>query len=564
MFAPSLRPPEPMDLLPLLAGLGLFMLGMKQLEEALAVLAGVPFRRFLRDHASTPLRGIVVGTFTTAVLQSSSLVSLLVLAFVGAGILQLGGAIGVILGANLGTTATGWLVATLGFKLKLSSLALGLLGAGGVGVALLDKGNRLREVAGFAVGLGLLLFGLDLMKQGVESYAASFDVSPFAHWSVPALTLLGMGVTALIQSSSAAMMIALSALHAGVLGIEAAAAFAIGTGIGTTVTAVLGAVGGSPDKKRVAAAHVGFNLAKAALALSMLYPLLDLLGRVPALADPLLRLVAFHSSFNLIGIAVMLPAVGWAARWLGRRFRGADAQINTFLHGTGLDVPEAACEAVRKEVRRGVCMAMGLNRYALHQHAPESTPWPDPDAADPRAGRRSYAQRYDRLKRLEGELAEYVVALQAHELPQETGRELSAQLEAMRLAVISAKSIKDVRQNLVELRLALRGAVDSWLARLEGNAAHFYTALDRIDPGQSHASLVEALSRLRHEMRERRDAVLTDLYASAGRRELDELELSTLFNVNRELHSSSKALLRSLGAHLLGPETAAVVEAAAA
>jgi phosphate:Na+ symporter len=228
-----------MDLLPLLAGLGLFMLGMKLLEEAISALAGVTFRRFVRDHANTPFRGVAVGTAVTAIVQSSSLVSLLVLAFVGAGILPLAGAIGVILGASLGTTTTGWLVATLGLKLDLSSLALALVGAGGLGSALLPKGARLREHAALVVALGLLLFGLDLMKQGVEGFAAQFDLSPFAGLPLWAMAVLGIGVTAVIQSSSAAMMIALSALHGGMLGLEAAAAFAAGTGLGTTVTAMI-------------------------------------------------------------------------------------------------------------------------------------------------------------------------------------------------------------------------------------------------------------------------------------------------------------------------------------
>lgn len=553
-----------MELLPLLAGLGLFMLGMKQLEEAIAALAGVPFRRFVRDHANTPLRGIAVGTAATAVLQSSSLVSLLVLAFVGAGILPLTGGIGVVMGANLGTTVTGWLVATLGFKLNLSTLALALVGAGGLGSVLLPKGGRLREIAAFVVGLGLLLYGLDMMKLGVERFAAQFDVSPFAGLSIFVLALLGVGVTAVIQSSSASMMIALSALHGGVLELESAAAFAIGTGVGTTVTAVIGAVGGSPDKKRVAAAHVGFNVLKAALALLLLYPLLAVLGRIPALEDPLLRLVAFHSSFNVIGIVVALPFVGWAAAALGRRFRGPASLVNAYLHGTGADVPEAALEAVRKEVRRALGMSIGLNRYALRLHPGPRSPWPDPDESGPGAGRLTFGQRYERLKRLEGELAEYVLQLQSQELPPELVRGLAAQLEATRLAVISAKSIKDVRQNLLELRLALREPTDQWLDRFEANARALYEALDRLEPGQSPDTVVQTLSRLRNDIRERRDRILADLYRSAGQRQLDELELSTLFNVNRELHSSGKALLRALNAHLLEPEQGAVAEAASA
>lgn len=551
-----------MDVLPLLAGLGLFMLGMKQLEESLAAIAGVGFRRFVRDHANTPLRGTAVGALSTAVLQSSSLVSLLVLAFVGAGILPLTGAIGVILGANLGTTATGWLVATLGFKLQLGTGALLLVGVGGIGSVLLPRGGRSRDLAGFAVALGLLLFGLDLMKQGVEAYAASFDVSPFAGLPLLVLALLGVAVTAIIQSSSASMMIALSALHGGVLGLEGAAAFAAGTGLGSAVTAVLGALGGGPAGKRVALAHVGFNFAKATLALSLLHPLLGLLARLPGLDDPMLRLVAFHTGFNLIGVVLALPLVPAVAHRLDRVFRGPSQLVNRYLHGAGEAVPEAAVEAVEKEARRALCMAIGLNRYALRLHPPARSPWLDPDVDDPSDGRRSYGERYERLKRLEGELAEYVLQLESGELAPGLAQRLNAQLGAVRDAVISAKSIKDIRQNLVELRLALRDPTERWLQRFEQQAERFYAELDRVEAGHSDASVVEALSRLRNDIRATRDAVLAELYRAAGQHQLDELELSTLFNVNRELHSSAKALLRALNAHLLEPQSLSLVEAA--
>lgn len=551
------------DSLPLIAGLGLFMLGMGQLEDALARLAGLRFRRFLRDHASTPARGVVIGALATAVLQSSTLVSLMVLAFVGAGILQLAGAIGVVMGANLGTTLTGWLVATLGFKLDLAKPALLMLGVGGVAHTLLPRGGALRDAAGLAVGVGLLLFGLDLMKGGVEAFAAGFDVSPFAHWSLLALLLLGIGVTVVVQSSTAAMMMALSALHGGMLSLEAAAAFAIGTGIGTTATAVLGALGGSADKRRVAAAHVGFNLFKAMLVFPLLQPLLALLQRLPGFDDPLLALVGFHTTINLLGVACGLPLAGLAARALQRRFIARDDRVNRYLHATGSEIPDAALEAVRKEVRRGLCMAIGLNRYALRLHPPERTPWPDPDAGEPGASRRHYGERYDRLKRLEGELAEFVVTAQAQETGEAVGAALADQRDAMRLAVISAKSVKDIRENLVELRLTLRDPVDRWLTRLTAVAADLYEALDRLDPGTSSAALVEEIARLRARMGEARDAIVADLYREAGARTLTELELSTLFNVNRELYSSAKALLRALGRHLLEPDVNRIVDQAA-
>lgn len=177
-------------------------------------------------------------------------------------------------------------------------------------------------------------------------------------------------------------------------------------------------------------------------------------------------------------------------------------------------------------------------------------------------GGRTYGQRYERLKRLEGELIEFVVNLQQRELEPETSRRLGRHLDAIRGAIISAKSVKDIRENLVELRLALRAPVESWLERFAVQYQHFYSVIDRLDPAQTQEVLIEELAKLRRENRDFRDAMLTDLYRNAGRRELSELELSTLFNVNRELHSSAKALLRALNSHLLLPQTADVLESA--
>jgi len=552
------------QLLPLIAGLGLFMLGMKLLEDALGALAGLPLRRFLRTHASTPSRGLVIGAAATAVLQSSTLVSLLVLAFVGAGIMQLSGAVGVIMGANLGTTLTTWLVASLGFKLDLAAPAMAFIGVGGVGYALLRRASRVRDVAGLLLGIGLLLYGLDLMKSGVEDWAAGFDVAPFAGWSLVMMALLGMAVTGAIQSSTAAMMIALGAVHGGLVDLPSAAAFAAGTGVGTTFTALLGALGGSADKKRVAATHLGFNLFKAVLALLLLYPLLALLGRVPGLEDPLLRLAAFHTATNLLGIALVLPFAGRLALWLGRHFRSDGGHINHYLQAAGDEVPEAGLEAVRREVARALGMTIAMNRETLRVPADPDSAWSDPGEVRGRNVRRDFDERYRRLKRLEGEIVEYVARLQLQEVTPSVGSGLSAQLDAMRMAVSSAKALKDIRSNLVELRLALHAPVDARLEEFEASAAALYRDIDRLGPEQPEPVLVEAVSGLRSRVRETRDGALTRLYREASRDSIDEETLSTLLNVNRAIYLSAQSLLRALGHHLLAPETAGVVEDAVA
>ena len=148
----------------LVAGLGIFLYGMMVLEQALRTLGTRAFRRILRDYTNTPVRGVMMGVVSTACLQSSSMVGLIVLAFVGAGILTMANALGVIFGASLGTTFTGWIVATIGFKLSLTEYALPLLAVGTLGTVFISTEHRRHSQARLLLGLGLLLMGLDFMK----------------------------------------------------------------------------------------------------------------------------------------------------------------------------------------------------------------------------------------------------------------------------------------------------------------------------------------------------------------------------------------------------------------
>ena len=319
------------DIWRLAAGLGLFLFGMHQLEQSLRLLAGRPFKKFLREHTAHPLKGVLAGALSTAALQSSSVVSLIVLAFVGTGIISLASAIGIVFGSNLGTTATGWIVATVGFKLDIEALALPLIALGGFGVVWTRAGTRRAGFSHLVVGFGLMLMGLEFMKSGAISATALFDPAALSAYPAIVYLLTGFIVTALIQSSSATIMITLSALYAGVIPLDSAAAVAIGADLGTTVTALLGALAGSADKKRVAVAIVIFNVVTDTIAFIFLGPILQFVTEVLNLSDPLFALVAFHSIINLIGIIMFLPLVGIMSRQLARRFSvsGATSRFST-------------------------------------------------------------------------------------------------------------------------------------------------------------------------------------------------------------------------------------------
>ena len=208
-----------------LAGLMLFLLAMSLVEAAIGAFAGRRFKGMIARSTGSPLRGIVSGTAATAVLQSSSMVSLMMLAFVGARVIRLRDALLVVFGANLGTTATGWIVATIGFKLDLAALALPLIALGGLVSTLVPK----REAAHYGrlvLGIGLLLLALQFMKGAVEGAAELVDPQMLAEFSGWQYLLFGTVFSALVQSSSATMVITLSLLNGGVIDLPSAAALA--------------------------------------------------------------------------------------------------------------------------------------------------------------------------------------------------------------------------------------------------------------------------------------------------------------------------------------------------
>jgi phosphate:Na+ symporter len=361
---------ESIDAWRLLAGLGLFLFGMHQLELALKQLAGRPFKQFLRQHTQHPVKGILAGALTTAMLQSSSVVSLIVLAFVGTGIISLASAIGIVFGSNLGTTATGWIVATIGFKLDIEALALPLVAIGGFGVVWSRAGTRRAGLSQLVAGFGLMLMGLEFMKSGSIAATQLFD--PAALGRYPPIVFLAVGflLTAIIQSSSATIMITLSALYAGVIPLTSAAAVAIGADLGTTITALLGALVGSVSKKRVAAAIILFNVVTDAIAFAFLKPLLTLITDVIGLSDPLYALVAFHSLFNLIGLILFMPFIPLLSRKLGDRFGGRDISLLRYIGRKDASMPVAAIENMSRETYRLIDQAAALNQISFERFFP--------------------------------------------------------------------------------------------------------------------------------------------------------------------------------------------------
>ncbi len=342
-----------------LGGLALFLLAMQMMTEGLKVFAGDGLKQLLSRYTSTPFKGVLTGILVTGIVQSSGAVTVAVIGFVNAGLMGLRQALGVVFGSNIGTTTTGWLVSLVGFGFKIETFALPIL-ALGVFLRVVSSGRRNQGLGEALAGFGLFFLGLSILKDAFAVVAQQYGTSITGDNGAGLVTFLLIGVVATIltQSSSATIALLLTAASGGVISIQSAAAAVIGANLGSTSTAALAVVKATPNAKRLAVGHIVFNLLTGMIALALL-PLL--IWGVAQMADlfelegsPAAFLALFHTVFNLLGVAIMLPLANPLARMLGRRFTSAEEQagmprhLDTTLSAT----PALAVAALRAELLR--------------------------------------------------------------------------------------------------------------------------------------------------------------------------------------------------------------------
>lgn len=343
------------DLARILGGVGLFLLGMTLLTQGLRALAGDALRRVLARFTHSPATGAATGAFTTAVIQSSSATIVATVGFVGAGLLTFPQAIGVIFGANIGTTLTGWLVALIGFKLSLGTALQPFIL---VGVLMHLFGNgRTRHMGLALAGFSLLFVGIEALKGGMEPFQGIVTPEHFPPdtlWGRLQLVFLGIAITLVTQSSSAGVVTALAAVGVGTISFSQAAAMVIGMDVGTTFTAALATVGGSVATRRTGFAHVIYNLITglAAFFFLDLYTMaVDWWVSGGADGNAQLALVGFHTAFNTLGVAAALPFAAAFARFIERMVPERGPALVKRLDDRLLRDPGAAVDAAVATMR---------------------------------------------------------------------------------------------------------------------------------------------------------------------------------------------------------------------
>lgn len=353
-----------LNLLSLLGSLGLFLFGMKTMSEGLEKFAGDRLRNILAAMTRNRVMGVLTGLSVTALIQSSSATTVMVVSFVNAGLMSLAQAIGVIMGANIGTTVTAWIISFVGFKVDIAALALPLL-AVGIPLVFSDSSRR-KSIGEFLYGFAFLFMGLNLLQQSAQSLDVGTmvahllaSVSGGGYLTILLFVVVGALVTVLVQSSSAAMAITLMLFDMNIpgFGLAQAAALAMGQNIGTTVTAVIASLTANTQARRAALAHMFFNVFGVCVVLVVFYPFCHgvewfVAEVMNASGNKLFELSAFHTAFNVVNTLILIWFVPQIERLVCRLMpdHSASEKRLHFISGGLLSTAELSLFQARSEV----------------------------------------------------------------------------------------------------------------------------------------------------------------------------------------------------------------------
>lgn len=452
------------------AGVAIFLFGMRMLEDGFKLFGGGALERVLERATGSTVRAMSFGILSTTLLQSSSLVSVITISFLSAGLISLIGGVGIIFGANIGTTTGAWLVAGLGLKINIAAYAMPMIALSIVLV--FQKSKPLRGIGYALAGMGFLFLGIHYMKEGFDAFKDQIDLTRFALTGLLGLfvySLVGATATVIMQSSHATMVLILTALSAGQISYENALALAIGANIGTTITAILGALGANFQGKRLALAHLIFNAVTALVALVLIAPLRDAVDWISdlvgiAAGDYAMKLAVFHTIFNVLGVALMLPVLNRLIAFLEHRIVEPvlDVSRPRYLNEAVDDFPQTLEIALRKEVLHLYENAVELILHGLNLHRDDV--FTTANVADlVRHSRTPFELDLDesyerRVKTLYAGIVEFTSRVGDNRVEPDIAERIYALRDVASDIVQAVKSVKHLRKNVLRYTVRRQGA----------------------------------------------------------------------------------------------------------
>lgn len=442
------------------AGVAMFLFGMLALEEGFKAFTGGLLEKILKKTTNRLWKSISFGVVTTTLMQSSSLVSIIAISFLSAGLITLGSGIGIIFGANLGTTTGAWLVAGFGLKVDISAYAMPMLVFGVI--LILQKSKELKGIGYILAGLGFLFLGIHYMKEGFELFREHIDLTAYAMTGLKGLllyTLIGIVATVIMQSSHATLVLIITALASQQVTYDNALALAIGSNVGTTITAIIGAISVGVSGKRLAAAHLVFNVITGLVAIALISQLIAsvdwLSERLNIAADNYtMKLAVFHTLFNLLGIALMLPFIKQLGEIITKLLPDKDYDIAEpiYLKDSALNIPGLAVEAIRKETLNlydyffGIlCHGLSFKVQDIHSNTPISEVVDSFEKPIPVNLNEEYTNK---IKGLYAAIVDFIGRTANENMTQEQNNEMFELRSAGRSMLAGIKSTKHLHKNL--------------------------------------------------------------------------------------------------------------------
>ncbi|MFP4168341.1 MAG: Na/Pi cotransporter family protein [Desulfonatronovibrionaceae bacterium] len=424
----------------LLGGLGLFLHGISLLTSGLKMAAGNSLRSILKKWTHPLYKGVLSGFSITALVQSSSAVTVAVIGFVNAGIMDLSRSIGVIYGANLGTTITGWLVTAIGYSVHIKSLALPLIGIG-VFMRIIGKNSRKAHLGEALAGFGLFFLGIDLLQEGFGSLGQDLNLTALASghfWTVPAFVGIGVLLTLIMQSSSGAIAVVLTAASSEMIGMQSAAAAVIGTNIGTTSTAMIAVIGATLNAKKVALGHLSFNVVSGVVALLLLPVLLYMVEYIQAnlafASGPAGTLALFNTVFNFLGLILIWPFTKRLVNFLDQTISPVEASSTKYLDQTLINTPNLALDALALELERIGRKLRGLLKDLLFEDQKQ-------------VSARTRQEASELIRACQG----YALTIQQYDIPSQVGVKIPVALRVTQYFRSIEENIREIHEMQVLL-----------------------------------------------------------------------------------------------------------------
>lgn len=529
-----------------LAGIGFFIYGMGQIENVLKNVSGRSLKLFISRNTQNLFKAIAIGAIITGIAQSSSVVALIVLAFVEAGVITFRNALGLILGTNLGTTLSSWIVATVGFKVNITGYAFPIIAITTIGMFFFEKKRNLYNLFSLFFAIGILFLGLGFMKESAEILVSHIDLSTYTNHSITFYVLFGFILTTIIQSSAATVALTLTAIYTGVLTFPLAVAIVIGSEVGTTIKILLWGVKGSVDKKRVAWGNFIYNIFTSIIAYIFLYKIIYFIENIVGITDPLIGLVFFQSLINFMSILLFVPFLNLFSNWLERKFNAQNQTQNSYISPNLPVAPTLATDAMQKESENLLNKSLLFSQNILHTN----TTKPQGLVQNLKSFTKTFENienEYQRLKQTEGDLLHYIATvIEKHKVSKTKTTKLLRYAHSARQSVYAAKTINDIAHNLTEFEASANNLLHQQGTTISTEWSDFEQQFKQLMLYTKPNDLSLQIDACMIEIKKMDEKQKIEIFDWLKNHQLTEIEASTLMNVHREIRSCKKSLLKAL------------------